>query len=208
MLVGVSTPRLSHTSYLVLGLVAGMGPVTPYELKQMVNASLGCFWSFPHSQLYSEPERLAGLGLLEVEQEDAGRRRKRYSVTAAGHEVLLAWLRDPDAERAEIREPGLLKLFFGALADDADMTRLAQARVKLYQQELDQYAEMEKAIKDEPDMRYPYATLRLGISWARACLAFWTELADQQAAGGLALAEQAPGEQARAGQAPGDQRAG
>jgi DNA-binding PadR family transcriptional regulator len=183
MLSSVSTPRLSHTSYLVLGLVAGMGPVTPYELKQMVNASIGCFWSFPHSQLYSEPDRLAELGLLNVDQEETGRRRKRYSITADGREAVAAWLRDPDAERAEIREPGLLKLFFGALADDEDMTRLARARVKLYGQELDQYTEMEKAIKDRPEMSYPYATLRLGISWARACLAFWAELAGEPAPG-------------------------
>src|ERR1700720_1617997 len=113
MLVGVSTPRLSHTSYLVLGLVAGMGPVTPYELKQVVSASIGCFWSFPHSQLYSEPERLAGLGLLAVAREGAGRRRKKYSITGAGREALLAWPRPPDVEQAEIREPGLLQLFFG-----------------------------------------------------------------------------------------------
>jgi PadR family transcriptional regulator, regulatory protein AphA len=179
----MSTPRLSHISYLVLGLVAGMGPATPYELKQVVNGSLGYFWSFPHSQLYSEPDRLAGLGLLEVEQETAGRRRKQYSVTPAGREALVAWLRDPDAERAEIREPALLKLFFGALADEGDMTRLARARVKAYQQELDQYTEIEKTIRDQPEMSYPYATLRLGISWARACLAFWSELAGEQPPG-------------------------
>lgn len=96
---------------------------------------------------------------------------------------MLAWLRDPEAERAEIREPGLLKLFFGGLADDEDMTRLARARVKLYEQELDRYTEIEKTIKDAPDMSYPYATLRLGISWARACLAFWSELAGEQPPG-------------------------
>lgn len=55
--------------------------------------------------------------------------------------------------------------------------------MKPYEQELERYTEIEKAIKDEPDMRYPYATLRLGISWARACLAFWAELAGQQQAG-------------------------
>jgi DNA-binding PadR family transcriptional regulator len=179
----MSTPRLSHTSYLVLGLVAGLGAATPYELKQVVNSSLGCFWSFPHSQLYSEPDRLVSLGLLDVDQEEAGRRRKRYSITEAGRGALLAWLRDPEAERAEIREPGLLKLFFGGLADHEDMTRLARARVKLYEQELDRYTEIEKAIKDAPDMSYPYATLRLGISWARACLAFWSELAGEQPPG-------------------------
>lgn len=177
----MSTPRLSYTSYLVLGLVAGLGAATPYELKQLVNTSLGYFWTFPHSQLYSEPDRLADLGLLDVDQEEAGRRRKRYTITEAGRAALLAWLRDPESDRAEIREPGLLKLFFGGLADDEDMTRLARARVKLYEQDLDRYAEIERAIKDAPDMRYPYATLRLGIASTRAALAFWRELAGEQA---------------------------
>jgi len=175
----VSTPRLSHTSYLVLGLVAGLGPATPYELKQMVNASLGYFWPFPHSQLYSEPDRLTELGLLEVDQEDEGRRRKRYSITESGRAALKTWLHDPEAGRAEVKEPGLLKLFFGALADGEDMTRLAQARVKLYAAELARYEAIEKDIADEADMRYPYATLRLGIAWAKACLTFWEEIAER-----------------------------
>ncbi len=179
----MSTPRLSYTSYLVLGLVAGLGTVTPYELKQMVNLSIGNFWSFPHSQLYSEPDRLTGLGLLEVEQEEAGRHRKLYTITEDGRAALQSWLRDPDTSRAEIREPGLLQLFFGALANEADMTRVAQARVKLYEQELERYAEIEKNIAGHPDMHYPYATLRLGITYTRASLAFWSELAEPQPAG-------------------------
>jgi PadR family transcriptional regulator, regulatory protein AphA len=179
----VSTPRLSYTSYLVLGLVAGLGTATPYELKQMVSLSIGNFWSFPHSQLYSEPDRLAGLGLLEVEQEEAGRHRKRYTATEAGRAALQAWLRDPDTSRAEIREPGLLQLFFGALAGEADMARVAQARVKLYEEELERYAEIEKNIAGHPDMHYPYATLRLGIAFTRASLAFWSELAEAQPPG-------------------------
>ncbi|HEX4063315.1 MAG TPA: PadR family transcriptional regulator [Streptosporangiaceae bacterium] len=175
----MSTPRLSHTSYLVLGLVSGLDKATPYELKQMVSTSLGYFWTFPHSQLYSEPDRLADLGLLEVDQEDEGRRRKQYSITEAGRAELEAWLRDPDAGRAEVREPGLLKLFFGELADGGDMTRLAQARVKLYTEELERYEAIEKTISDEPDLRYPYATLRLGIAWAKTCLAFWADIAER-----------------------------
>jgi PadR family transcriptional regulator, regulatory protein AphA len=175
----MSTPRLSHTSYLVLGLVGGLGAATPYELKQVVNASLGYFWSFPHSQLYSESDRLVELGLLDVDQEAEGRRRKRYSLTAAGRSALEAWLRDPAAGRAEIREPGLLKLFFGGLAEPEDMTRLARARVALYSEELGRYEAIEKAIMGDAGLRYPYATLRLGIAWARACLAFWAEIAER-----------------------------
>jgi PadR family transcriptional regulator AphA len=176
----MSTPRLSHTSYLVLGLVGGLGASTPYELKQLVNASLGNFWSFPHSQLYSEPDRLVALGLLDVDQEEDGRRRKRYSLTEAGRSALEAWLgdQDSDSERAEVREPGLLKLFFGAEAGPEDVTRLARARVALYTAELENYEAIGEAIMNDPALRYPYATLRLGIAWARTCLTFWEEIAE------------------------------
>ena len=176
----MSTPRLSHTSYLVLGLIAGMGVSTPYELKQLVSTSLGYFWSFPHSQLYSEPDRLAGLGLLEVDQEEEGRRRKVYSITPAGRAELESWLHDPAAGRAEVREPGLLKLFFGQLAGEGDMASLARARASLYAGELAQYEAIDKEIADDPDLAYPRATLRLGIAWARSCLAFWTEVAEHE----------------------------
>jgi PadR family transcriptional regulator, regulatory protein AphA len=179
----VSTPRLSHTSYLVLGLVGWLGAVTPYELKQVVSGSLGYFWSFPHSQLYSEPDRLVTLGLLEVDQEDEGRRRKRYSLTGAGRSALAAWLHDPAAGRPEVREPALLKLFFGGLAEGADMGRLAQARLAFYAGELERYQQIEKEIPDGPDQAYPRATLRLGLAWARANLAFWSEIAESEEAG-------------------------
>lgn len=173
----MSTPRLSHTSYLVLGLIAGMGTLTPYELKQMVNTSLGYFWSFPHSQLYSEPDRLAGLGLLEVDQEDGGRRRKRYTITEAGHTALKSWLAEPETGWCEVRDPGLLQLFFGALAGDGDMARLAQARTEFYQQELARYEALAKDIDGAEGMYYPHATLQMGLAFVRASLAFWSELA-------------------------------
>ena len=42
----MSTIKLTPTSYLVLGCLAVAGPATPYELKQMVAAGIGYFWSF------------------------------------------------------------------------------------------------------------------------------------------------------------------
>ena len=52
--------RLTPTSYIVLGFLSLLGEATPYDLKRMVSVSVGHFWSFPHSQLYAEPDRLAG----------------------------------------------------------------------------------------------------------------------------------------------------
>ena len=47
----MSTERLTSTSYLVLGLLAREGPSTPYGLERHVEATIGNFWSFPHTLL-------------------------------------------------------------------------------------------------------------------------------------------------------------
>ena len=60
----MSNDKLTPTSYLVLGLIALLGRATSYDLKAMVGRSIGYFWTFPHSQLYAEPDRLVGMGLL------------------------------------------------------------------------------------------------------------------------------------------------
>ena len=51
------------------------GPCTPYDLKARVAGSVGNFWSVPHSQLYAEPDRLVTRGLVDMTQEESGRRR-------------------------------------------------------------------------------------------------------------------------------------
>ncbi len=65
----MSTVRLTPTSYVVLGLVEQLGTATPYDLKRAALAGVGHFWSLPHTQLYSEPARLAAAGYLDEERE-------------------------------------------------------------------------------------------------------------------------------------------
>ena len=107
--------RLTAVSYMVLGLIelAG-GEATPYALKQFVPPSVGNFWTVGHPQLYTEPERLARAGLLAEEREEGGRRRRMYRLTPAGRKALDAWRATPAGELGELRNPGLLQLFFGA----------------------------------------------------------------------------------------------
>ena len=80
--------ELTHTSHIVLGLLSMSGEATPYDLKQMVAATVGHFWSLPHSQLYAEPARLARGGYVTEQREPDGRRRKLYSLTDRGRDAL------------------------------------------------------------------------------------------------------------------------
>jgi PadR family transcriptional regulator, regulatory protein AphA len=133
----MSSPELSLTpvSYVVLGLVARDGPVTPYDVKAAVGLGVAHFWPFPHSQIYSESERLARLGLLVEERETTGRRRRHYRVTAEGKKALAAWLAEPISEKPQIRSLALLKLYFGQLAQPEDLAALARAQQARHREE-------------------------------------------------------------------------
>ena len=139
----MSIERLTPTSYLVLGLLAREGPSTPYDLEQHVQATLGNFWSFPHTLLYSEPPRLAGLGLVTETRETEGRRRRVFAITPAGTEALGSWLDRPSDAPTELRDPGLLQLFFADLASDEARLRLAERQLAIHQAKLAAYREDE-----------------------------------------------------------------
>jgi DNA-binding PadR family transcriptional regulator len=168
----MSNAPLTPVSYVVLGLVA-QGATTPYDMKQKAAVSVGYFWSFPHSQLYAEPVRLAGLGLLEEEREEGGRRRRVYTLTPAGREALDTWLREPTREQTQIRDTGLLKLFFGDGLSAADVAELAGAQEEAHRARLAVYEAKESEI-EEPQHA---ATLRAGLLFERTFAEFWSELA-------------------------------
>ncbi|HEX2413690.1 MAG TPA: PadR family transcriptional regulator [Thermoleophilaceae bacterium] len=163
--------RLTPTSFIVLGLIEQVGVATPYQLKRMVGLSVGYFWSLQHAQLYSEPERLAAAGYLDVEREDSGRRRKRYSLTRRGREALDAWRAEPAAQPAEMREPALLKLFFGA-----DPEPLAEAQLPAHRERLAEYERISERIRDSATEGNRLA-LEAGIRHEREWIRYWEDLA-------------------------------
>jgi PadR family transcriptional regulator, regulatory protein AphA len=165
--------RLTPTSYIVLGMLEALGEATPYDLKRAVAAGLGDFWSLQHAQLYTEPARLAASGHLTERREEGGRRRKHYKVTARGRRALRGWLAEPTAELTELRDPGLLKLFFGA-----DPKRLAQAQAPAHRAKVAQYeALMKERGEDLPEgVRL---ALEAGIGHEREWARYWSRLAER-----------------------------
>ena len=100
----MSEPRLTSTSHVVLGLIEQIQPATPYDLKRLAAQSVTNFWDLPHTQLYSECARLAGLGLLDEERETGGRRRRIYRLTDAGRKALNQYLDHMEALIKAMRE--------------------------------------------------------------------------------------------------------
>jgi DNA-binding PadR family transcriptional regulator len=123
--------RLTGTSYAVLGLISVTGPCTSYDLKQRIESTVENFWPVPHTTFYVEPARLADAGLLSVEQEPDGRRRKLYSLTAAGQEALDAWVSRPEVAPPQMRDELMLKVFLGADPGPLVQERMAWQEAKL-----------------------------------------------------------------------------
>jgi DNA-binding PadR family transcriptional regulator len=162
---------------MVLGMVGLRGATTPYELKRAVGRSVGYFWRFPHTQLYDEPARLAKAGLLRVEQEHNGRRRRTYTITPAGLDALRAWLREPTAEHFQLRDVAEIKLFFSELVDVEDVVALAREQVRIHEERLAEYQSIDQRYANHPELANRLAPLNLGLELERAALRFWRDIA-------------------------------
>jgi PadR family transcriptional regulator AphA len=168
----VQEVRLTPTSYIVLGLLQFAGESTPYSLKQLVAGSVGYFWTLQHAQLYTEPERLAKGGYVTETREETGRRRKLYKITPKGTRALDEWRTETTSALAELREPALLKLFFGA-----DPAGLAAAQLPANRARLAEYERIRDEMPEDVPPG-PRQALELGIRVERETIAFWEELAE------------------------------
>lgn len=100
--------------HALLGFI-NYGPMTGYELKKFFDTSVAHFWNAELSQIYPALKAMEGEGLVEmvVEVQEDRPNRKVYSITESGRRELLGWLARP-AEREQVREPILIKVFFGS----------------------------------------------------------------------------------------------
>lgn len=103
--------ELTPTAYVILGMVSREAR-SGYEIKAAVDSSTRFFWAASYGQIYPELKRLSEAGLVEGLDAPRGERKRTvYAITAAGETALKEWLRRPP-QTSEMREEGLLKLFF------------------------------------------------------------------------------------------------
>lgn len=173
MLMGMSTVKLTPTSYVILGMVAMRGPSTSYDLKRAIGHSVGYFWPFPHARLYAEPKDLVKAGLLTVSTEAEGRRRQTYSITDEGTHELQAWLAQSTSEQMQVRDIAQLKLFFGELAQPEDVLILVKEQIVQHHDRIKTYTAMQERFSDREDVAHRMVPLRLGLELEYAALKFW-----------------------------------
>lgn len=157
--------ELSSTAYVILGMV-WREPRSGYEIKAAVDDSTRFFWAASYGQIYPELKRLAEAGLIEgIDAPRGDRKRTVYKITADGQAELKDWLRRPP-ETTEMREEGLLKLFFAGVLKPAEAveTLRAMRRMRLELAKRLRALEPEKAELEAEDP-YPLIVLRGGIEF-------------------------------------------
>jgi len=164
---------LSPTARVILGLLAWQ-PRTGYEIKQVTDQSTRFFWGASYGQIYPELRRLEAAGLVASREEPRGRVPRRiYSLTEAGQEALAGWLEETD-ESYEVRDEGLLKLFFSDLMSAEQRLDLIRRRQAWYEES----AALFRRIGDELGEldESSGAVLRYGIELMEWDAAWWQDL--------------------------------
>ena len=104
--------ELSPTGRVILGMIA-LGKRTGYDIKTFVDRTARYFWAASYGQIYPELKRLEDQGLVRGRPEPSGgRARTVYELTEAGDAALQHWLEADDEPSYELRDEGMLKLFF------------------------------------------------------------------------------------------------
>jgi DNA-binding PadR family transcriptional regulator len=121
----MAAPDLTPTGRVILGMIA-FGRSTGYDIKQLVDKSTRHFWAASYGQIYPELRRLEEQGLIRGRSEPSGgRARTVYQLTQAGAQALRGWLTSDAELLYELRDEGMLKLFF---SDVAPETRIENVR--------------------------------------------------------------------------------
>lgn len=147
---------LSPTAYVILGMVSREAR-SGYEIKAAVDGSTRFFWAASYGQIYPELKRLSEAGLVEgVDAPRGERKRTVYAITDAGMAALKEWLRQPP-QTAEMREEGLLKLFFSGVLPPLDAVETLRA---MHEQRRE-LAERLRGMESEASEKDPFSLMVL-----------------------------------------------
>ena len=158
---------MNPAAYVVLGMLR-KGARTGYDIKQAVDVSTRFFWTISHAQIYPALKALERDGLIRGEEAPHGQRQRRvFEVTADGERVLAEWIAADEEPTLEIRDVGLLKLFFAGVAPAATpgllraMRERSERTLERMRTEILPAAEQ---FAQETGDRHPLTVLRAGIA--------------------------------------------
>ena len=168
--------------FAVLGML-NLRPMTGYEIKQVYQKGPANFMPISFGQIYPVLAKLRQEKMVRQDKEQGGRGNIRYFITPKGEEAFRKWLFSA-GDAANYREL-LLRLFFAAPSDLADLRGHVEAFRKEEQASLEHYEATRKwlntARAGNPRLPIWKLVLEYGVLqsefrmlWAERALAFMT----------------------------------
>ena len=178
--------ELSKPAYVVLGMIA-TGRRSGYAMSRTAKEATRHFWATSDGQIYPQLKSLADEGYITGERESqGGRERVVYSLTAKGREALDEWLNSGGRTHFELRDEGLLRLFF---AEELSVDQL-RAQIEVMRRRHRRAIEHLEDLRPKAgDMACAHLTLRYGLD-LHAFSIDWYDRLDAE------LAERPPDERA------------
>ena len=178
------TRDFSRPDYVVLGMIR-LGARSGYEIKRAVELSIRFFWTISQAQIYPSLERLEAAGLVEGCSEPLGKRKRRtFEITEAGETALREWLQRDEPMPFELRDVGMVKVFFADALDVDEALSLVTSLKQRSEERAATLRSIEPAAQRSADEgnALPGLTLRMGIAFHQAmidiCEEFEHEAAD------------------------------
>jgi len=161
-----------------------LGARSGYEIKQAVENSIRFFWTISQAQIYPGLQLLEAAGLITGRADPQGRRPRRvFETTRAGEAALRDWLTRDEPMPFELRDTGMLKVFFADALDREQALTLVRAIRKRSADRVRTLRAIEPAARaaEADGNLYPGLTLRLGIAYHQAIIDVCTVFERQSA---------------------------
>src|SRR4051794_32773561 len=158
---------LSPTARVICGMIR-LGRTTGYEIKQLVDVSTRFFWAASYGQIYPELKRLEERGLIASSDASVnGRQRRAYELTDAGSNALDEWLRSDAGLVFEMRDEGMLKIFFSDGMPPEERVANARAMRARHEDVIAGLRSIEEVARSKGGG--PYTALRYGLAFHEFC---------------------------------------
>jgi DNA-binding PadR family transcriptional regulator len=151
------------------------GPKYGLRLQNEFESRTGEVWPLNVGQVYTTLQRLERDGLVEADEAEGDRSRKRYRITAAGDRELAAWLRTPPELVPPPRDELVIKVLVALQIPAIDIHELLQVHRRHVLEAMQRYTRI-KAEAAENDV--PLALVADAELFRLEAIVRWLDAAD------------------------------
>jgi DNA-binding PadR family transcriptional regulator len=120
------------------------------RLQNEFESRTGEVWPLNVGQVYTTLQRLERDGLVEADDDESERARKRYRITSMGHHELADWLRTPPDLVPPPRDELVIKVLVALQVPGIDVQEILQVHRRHVIEIMQRYTQV-KAVADEGD---------------------------------------------------------